>query len=107
MATCANIVMDQGATFEFSFNLTDENGDAMDLSGYTANGQMRQNYTSSNSVSFTTNVNGSAIELTLTAEQTANIVSGRYRYDVEINDGSNNVTRVIEGDVTCTPEVTR
>lgn len=109
MATKANLVIDQGTTYTTDLNLTDENGDPLVLSGYTANSQIRKHYTSSNSVVFSTSINAVAgvITLSLTANQTANMASGRYVYDVELTDASNSVSRIVEGIVTVTPQVTR
>ena len=111
MATKANLVIDQGSTFSTDLNLTDENGDALNLIGYTANSQIRKWYTSINAAaSFTTSINTSSgvITLSLTSAQTSNLVSGRYVYDVEINDtASGEVSRIVEGIVTVTPQVTR
>ena len=109
MASKANIIIDQGATFSTDLNLTDEYGDPLDLSGYTANSQMRKWYTSSNAAAtFTAAVNTetAVVTLSLTANQTSSIVSGRYVYDVEITNG-NTVSRIVEGIVTVTPQVTR
>jgi hypothetical protein len=109
MATKANLVIDQGTTYITDLNLTDENGDPLNLTGYSANSQIRKHYTSSNSVVFSTSINAVAgvITLSLSANQTANIVSGRYVYDVELTDASNSVSRIVEGIVTVTPQVTR
>jgi hypothetical protein len=109
MATKANLVIDQGTTYSTDINLTDENGDPLNLSGYSANSQIRKHYTSSNSVVFSTTINATAgvITLALSANQTSNIVSGRYVYDIELTDASNSVSRIVEGIVTVTPQVTR
>jgi hypothetical protein len=109
MATKANLVIDQGATFLVELDLKDENGDILVLSGYTANSQIRKWYTSSNATaSFTTSINvvSGAVSLSLSANQTSSLTSGRYVYDVEIQNGSS-VTRIVEGIVTVTPQVTR
>lgn len=109
MATKANLVIDQGSTFSTDLNLTDVNGDAIPLSGYSANSQIRKWYTSSSpAATFTTSVNSDVgiITLSLTSEQTANLVAGRYVYDVEINNGVT-TSRITEGIVTVTPQVTR
>lgn len=109
MAIKANLVVDQGSTFSTSINLTDTDGQALSLESYTGAAQMRKHYTSSNSVSFAVGIeaNTGVVSLSLTANQTANIVAGRYLYDVELTDGSNNVSRIIEGIVTVTPNITR
>jgi hypothetical protein len=109
MSTKANLVIDQGATFATDLYLTDEAGTMLVLNGYYANSQMRKWYTSTNpTATFTTfiNVASSFVTLSLTADQTANIAPGRYVYDVEINDGET-VSRIVEGIVTVTPQVTR
>ncbi len=108
MATKANLVIDQGATYEVTLDLTDENGDILNLGGYSANSQLRKWYTSTNSTAFSTSINTLAgtITLSLTATQTANLTAGRYVYDVEVTS-SNVVSRIIEGIVTVTPNVTR
>jgi uncharacterized protein YtpQ (UPF0354 family) len=109
MATKANLVIDQGSTFSTDLTLSDENGDPLVLNGYTANSQIRKWYTSSNtSAVFSVSIdnNNAVISLSLTANQTSNLVAGRYVYDVEINDGFE-VSRIVEGIVTVTPQVTR
>jgi hypothetical protein len=109
MATKANIIVDQGTTFSTIINLTDDNGDPINLTGYTGDAEMRKHYTSSNSQSFSVNLGGTSgtVTLSLTATQTANLTPGRYVYDVEVTSGANVVSRIVEGIVTVTPEVTR
>lgn len=107
MAQRIDITMDQGSTFEFSFNVNDANGSTLDLSNYSARAELRRHYTSSNSVSFSANIEANTIFLRLTANQTSNIVSGRYVYDCEIVDDGGLVTRAIEGVLNVSPEVTR
>ena len=109
MATKANILIDQGTTFSTVINLTDDNGEPVDLTGYTGDSEMRKHYTSSNSQSFSVSLGGTLVTVTLslTSGQTANLTPGRYVYDVEVTSGANVVSRIVEGIVTVTPEVTR
>lgn len=110
MATKANLVVDQGTTFSVELDLTDDTGDALNLDGFVANAQMRKWYTSSNSTAFTTSINNYSgqIVLTLSANQTGSLSAGRYVYDVELREISTNaISRVVEGIVTVTPQVTR
>lgn len=107
MATKANLVLDQGTTFSSTIELLDENDEALDVTSYTARGQMRKHYSSTNAVSFSTALSNGSLIISLTAVQTANIVAGRYVYDLELINPSNVVTRILEGIVTVTPEVTR
>ena len=109
MSTKANLIIDQGSTFSTDLTLRDDNGDPLNLIGFSANSQIRKWYTSTNpSATFTTSIDidNAIITLTLTANQTSNLVSGRYVYDVEISAGTE-VSRIVEGIVTVTPQVTR
>jgi hypothetical protein len=110
MATKANLVIDQGTTFSTTITMMDDNGNLIDLTGYSANSQIRKHYTSTTAVNFSAEINVSTAEITLslTNIQTANLTAGRYVYDVEVSDTySNTVSRVVEGIVTITPNVTR
>lgn len=110
MATKANLVIDQGTSYSVTLNLTDENGDAINLINYSANSQIRKWYSSSNSVAFATSldITEGTVTLTLTANQTNILKAGRYVYDVELYDTSSNTySRILEGIVTVTPQVTR
>lgn len=109
MAIKANITVDQGADFETVINVTDDNGDVIDLTGYTANAQMRKHYTSSNATSFSTSISSGSgtVTLSLSANTSGSIAAGRYVYDCELRSSGNVVTRLVEGIVTVTPQVTR
>ena len=48
MAVKTNLVVDQGANFIYNVYLIDEDGNTFDISGYTANAQIRKSYTSKN-----------------------------------------------------------
>ena len=58
-------------------------------------------------MSFSTSLSNGSLVISLTANQTANMVAGRYVYDIELIDPANTVVRILEGIVTLTPEVTR
>jgi hypothetical protein len=102
-----NLVIDQGTTFSQVISLTDADDLPLDTDVYSARGQIRKHYLSNTSVSFTTTLANGDLTLSLTSTQTANIVAGRYVYDVELIDAANNVTRLMEGIVTVTPEVSK
>jgi hypothetical protein len=72
---------------------------------------MRSTHDSSSiALSFTASVsNASAGKITISAtdSQTAAIEEGIYVYDVEMESSGGVVTRLIQGRVTVTPEVTR
>lgn len=108
MSVRANINIDQGASFTAQLQLNDPQGNAINLSTYTVNAQLRKNYASINSVSFTATGNSSgAIVLSMTANTTSSIAYGRYVYDIMLTDGSGSKVRVMEGQVTVNPGVTR
>jgi len=110
MAAKANIVIDQGTTYETTITLADDTGVIYDLTGYTGAAQIRKHYTSSNSVAFTVSVAASNGEITLalTANATANLTAGRYVFDVEVTQANTSeVFRILEGIATVTPNVTR
>jgi len=109
MATKANLIIDQGASYSTSIDILDENNDPINLTTYTGSAQMRKHYTSSNAASFSVSLGGAdgTLNLSLTANATANLAAGRYVYDVELTSNTGVVSRVLEGIVTVTPNVTR
>tara|TARA_A100001035_G_C27351351_1_gene307221 strand:+ start:87 stop:419 length:333 start_codon:yes stop_codon:yes gene_type:complete len=110
MASISNIFIDQGADFTTTVTVTDSNGDAVSLVGYSAAAQIRKSYSSSTSTDFTTsisNASGGEITITLSDTQTAALEAGRYLYDVLITASGGDKTRVVEGQVTVNPSVTR
>ena len=110
MASISNIFIDQGATFTTTVTVTDANGDAVSLSGYSVAAQIRKTFLSSSATAFTATIsNASAGEITisLTPTQTAALEAGRFVYDVLITASGGTKTRVVEGQVTVNPSVTR
>lgn len=109
MAIKGNITIDQGADFSTEINVTDDDGNAVNLSDYTGVAQMRKHYTSSTAYNFTVSIasNSGVVTLSMSSNTSANIASGRYVYDCELTDTSGIVTRLVEGIVTVTPQVTR
>jgi hypothetical protein len=110
MATSRNLTIDQGSTYSISIELSDALGNSLDLSGYIIRAQLRKSYGSNTFTEFTTssgtNPENGVITLSLTSEQTGALRPGRYVYDIEI-ENEDEVTRVLEGIITVTPEVTR
>ena len=110
MAIVSNLTVDQGATFNAQIDITDDSGNAQNLTGYSVAGQIRKTYDSTTFTAFSatvSNATGGTITISLTATQTNALAAGRYVYDVEITSGGGVVTRVLEGQVEVTPGVTR
>lgn len=108
MAQKVNIVLDQGTTFSTTYEFTDDNGDPIDFSTYTGAAQMRKSYATSTPHSFTVGLGTNGIvSLTMNSATTSAITAGRYVYDLEVTDQAGITSRLVEGIVTVTPQVTR
>ena len=105
-----NFILEQGATFARTLTVK-ENNSAMDLTGYSVASKMRSTHDSSTVVgTFTctiSNASGGVITMQMTNSTTADIEEGVYVYDIEITSGAGTVTRLMEGNITVNPEVTR
>ena len=104
------LFIEQGADFATTITLDGVNGMPFNLDNYVAKSQIRKSYYSSNTtaqftIQFPDAANG-VISLTLPSSNTSNIAPGRYVYDMVIKNNQNVVTRVLEGIVNITPQVT-
>ena len=101
MAIYSNIVIDQGTDYSASIDVTDADGDALNLTGHTGKGQVRKTYSSTTAVDFAVSLANPAttgvLNIGLTNVQTNAMKAGRYVYDIEITSGSGTKTRVLEG----------
>jgi hypothetical protein len=108
MAAKVNIIIDQGATFFTTFTIESDTGTPIDFTNYTANSQMRKSYTSSTAYTFDVALsNTGSVNLSMNASTTNSITAGRYLYDVEVQDSDGVRSRIVEGIVTVTPQITR
>lgn len=108
MAAKVNIVVDQGTTFNTTFSILGETDEPVDFTGYTANSQMRKSYTSSTAYAFGVELSSTGVvTLSMNAATSSSITAGRYVYDVEVEDTNGTRSRIVEGIVTVTPQVTR
>ena len=105
-----NFIVEQGATFNRILTVK-ENNSAMNLTGYSVASKMRSTHDSSTVVgTFTctiSNASSGEITMSMTNSTTAAIEEGIYVYDLEITSGTGTVTRLLQGEVTVNPEVTR
>jgi hypothetical protein len=109
MAIKANLLIDQGTDFTTEIDVLDDNGDIVNLTGFTGAAQMRKHYTSSAQTAFTVSIDADngQVTLAMNAATSATLSAGRYVYDCELTSSSNVVSRLVEGIVTVTPQVTR
>ena len=106
-----NLVIDQGSSFALDL-IIKQSGSALNLTNYTGRAQLRTTVTASSvSATFTvtkTNAAEGALKMELAATTSANLAAGQYVYDLEIFTANDAVVkRILQGDVTLTPEVTR
>lgn len=124
MATEYDIEVKQGATYRLLMTIKDNNGDEIDLTGYTFRGQIRDT-TSSPTIqaTFTFDVKTQSggtlgqVEAILTAAATAGIVLPEVDkphrkittmvYDIESDNGGGEVVRWLQGKAEISPEVTK
>ena len=110
-----NFVIDQGANWFVTVVYKDSTGTAINLTGYTAALQIRDTYADSTTDLSLTSPSGGititgatgTIAITATAAQTAAIAAGSYVYDLEITSSGGIVTRLIQGQISLSPQVTR
>lgn len=110
MATISNLYVDAGSTYSNIITVSASNGQALDLTGYTVASQMRKSYGSSTVYNFSASIYNASqgkVRLQLSNIQSEAIPSGRWLYDVEIKSPSGSVTRVVEGIVTVSPQITQ
>ena len=110
MAVKANILIDQGTDYSTTIYVSDENDVAIDVTGYTFTAKARKHYTSNTVYSFTMTITDAVdgeVTMSMNAATTADISAGRYVYDAEMVDTANLTTRLVEGLLTVTPQVTR
>ena len=108
-----NFTCEQGATFSRTLTIKDSNGDARDLSDYTARMQVRRRLTDTSTLIELTTENGrislnseGEVSLSIGATATAALSDGGV-YDLELIASDGTVERVIEGNFVLSLEVTR
>lgn len=105
-ATTVNLIINQKASFEVTFNVLNSNSAPLDLTGYSANAKFKTDVSApdSSAVAFQTsfaNTSNGSVTIALTPAQTSAMQVGRYIYDVAItNNATNFKTRIVEGRIT-------
>ena len=111
-----DIIIEQGATFNFALIWRDPSGMPINLTGYTARMQVRQTVTQPDPapLSLTTENGGitlggpaGPINVLATPVQTAGLSFRAGVYDLELVSPGGEVTRLVQGSVVVSPEVTR
>lgn len=111
-----SIVCEQGATKSIQMVWRDSEGDPIDLTDYSVRSQVRQTHHSIDPIldlgdegyiSILTPETNGQLSIVIPASVTASLPSGRFVFDIELEDDVGTVTRLIEGSFVVTPEVTR
>jgi hypothetical protein len=114
MAAILDILIEQGATFRHTL-LVKQGGLPFDLTSYTVRMQVRRSYSVEALLLELTESNGrilvdpeeGRIDLSIDAEDTEALSFKDGVYDLEIESVGGEVTRLLQGVVTLSPEVTR
>lgn len=112
MSAYVELYIDQGATFSSVITMVDDlTNSAVNVSGYSAQSQIRRSpYSANITANLVCTISDAAngqITLSLDSANTSNIQSGRYLFDVLVTDTNDVVTRILEGTMTVTPQITR
>jgi hypothetical protein len=109
-----NLQIDCGSDWEVTFNLSNSNGQYIDLTGYSLSCKMAKNYTTTIKYDLNPQIiipNSGLIRLFMPntggpfVTKTQDIKPGRYVYSLLITNQQGKTDRAIEGIVTVTPAV--
>ena len=111
MASFLELYCDQGTDYSIKLDLTNDDGSSINVQNYVFNSSVRKSYysqsiTANLTISILDSANGT-VRLSMNAATTANIKSGRYLYDVKMAKPDNTVSRVLEGIITVSPQITK
>lgn len=110
-----HFIIEQGATFQQTLTLKDSSDAVINLTGYTAEMDLRKNQDDSNEVITLTTGNSritmggvaGTIILTISATDSAALSVGDGVYDLEITDSNGKVDRIMEGTYSIRGNVSR
>ena len=116
MAAILDLTIDQGSTYSHTLELRQGNpsGSVLNLTGYTAKMQVRLSVNNPDVILELSTMNGGLtidgingkITIQITPEQSRLFVYGKMVYDLEISISGND-TRIVQGSIVCSLEVTR
>jgi len=103
-----NIVIPQGSDFSETFQSTETDGSASNLSGYSGSAKIKKHFSSTTSTPFTVSITGSTgeVAIAMTSGVTVGLTPGRYYYDVRLQSSSGAVSRLVEGMALVEPGIT-
>jgi hypothetical protein len=110
-----HFIIEQGATFKHTLTLKDSSDTVINLTGYSAEMDLRKNQDDSSEVITLTVANSrvtmgggaGTIVLEISASDSASLAVGDGVYDLEITDSSGKVDRILEGTYSIRGNVSR
>ena len=110
-----HFIIEQGATFKHTLTLKDASDSLINLSGYSAEMDLRKNQDDTNEVITLTIANnritmgGSAgtVVLEISASDSSNLLVGDGVYDIDLTDSNGKVDRIMEGTFSVRGNVSR
>lgn len=108
MAATYTISVDAGSSFERHFHYTDDEGVAMDLTGWTAKMHIRETPEAELALELIPAIDlaEGKISVTMSPAQTGSLTLANYVYQIELaNAGTGEVVRILQGKVLISPEV--
>lgn len=114
-AAVYDFTIEQGATHRMIFRWEDSNGVPINLSGYTAHMQARKGYNSSDVLLDASTANGmitmtpatGEVLIVLPESVTSTFKWSQALYDIELTSSDGTVTRLLQGSINISREVTR
>tara|TARA_B100001175_G_C19461192_1_gene616593 strand:- start:271 stop:609 length:339 start_codon:yes stop_codon:yes gene_type:complete len=106
-----NIQIEQGTDFSATYNVTEADGSALNLTNHSISAKMRKHHSSAGYVGFGVTFGGTPtdgeITISLTDAQSGIVTAGRYNYDILItSDVSGKKEKVISGQALINPTIT-
>lgn len=107
-------VFEQGTTISRTVTWTGPDGTPIDITGYSAAMQIRENYESPTTIlslaspaDITVGGVDGVFVINVTAAVMTGLADGKYVYDFEVTSAGGTVTRLLQGALIITPEVTK
>ena len=122
-----SFVIEQGSTLNFEIQYKDSNSNPIDLTGYSGKMQIKSDYADNSPITYitlssslatdgtglnfsgsngTTPLSSGSIGIVISAESSSLFTFNTAKYDLELTYGST-VTRILEGNIKLSKEVTR
>lgn len=100
MTSRANLYIDQGTDFSVDIDIYADDGTILDISNSSFAGDARKVFSSTKTFSFAMNKIGPGqgkLEISLYANTSADIIPGKYQYDIIMTSDLNVKSKILEG----------